>query len=148
MFGWSHSWFVDEIIFFTILYQWLISLMHMSCLHIYLINFWLSIKKSNLIDFQRGRKKGLLENFLDFFMFTQAVSISISKLVLCYQNCSDLLWGKIDLAFQKNFWNSRLKAESFKNFEITKTIYWNSERSEEFFGNRMLFNLFLEVSHI
>jgi hypothetical protein len=34
---------------------------------------------------------------------------------ICYQNCSDLLWGKIVLVIEKNFWNSRLKAESFQN---------------------------------
>ena len=35
-------------------------------------------------------------------------------LVFCYQNCSDLLWKKIVLVIEKNFWNSRLKAESLR----------------------------------
>ena len=35
--------------------------------------------------------------------------------VFCYQNCSDLLWEKIVLVIEKNFWNSRLKAENFQN---------------------------------
>ena len=47
-------------------------------------------------------------------------------LVFCYQNCSDLLWGKIVLVIEKNFWNSRLKAENFQKFWVT------SERSEQF----------------
>ena len=34
----------------------------------------------------------------------------------CYQNCSDLLWEKIILVIEKNFWNSRLKAENLQNF--------------------------------
>ena len=38
------------------------------------------------------------------------------KLVFCYQNCSDLLWEKNILVIEKNFWNSRLKAENLQNF--------------------------------
>ena len=37
-------------------------------------------------------------------------------MVFCYQNCSDLLWEKNVLAMEKNFWNSRLKAENLQNF--------------------------------
>ena len=36
------------------------------------------------------------------------------KMVFCYQNCSD--WEKIVLVIEKNFWNSRLKAENLKIF--------------------------------
>ena len=43
-------------------------------------------------------------------------STSHRNVVLCYQNCSDLLWEKIVLVIEKNFWNSRLKAENFKFF--------------------------------
>ena len=32
------------------------------------------------------------------------------------ENCSDLLWEKIVLVIEKNFWNSRLKAENLQNF--------------------------------
>ena len=53
-------------------------------------------------------------------------------MVFCYQTCSDLLWEKIVLVIEKNFWNSRLKARIFKFFEITRTIYLNSERSAQF----------------
>ena len=35
-----------------------------------------------------------------------------------------------------------------KNFEITRTIYSNSERSEQFLVTECFFNLFLEVSQI
>jgi hypothetical protein len=31
-------------------------------------------------------------------------------------NCSDLLWEKIVLVIEKNFWNSRLKAENLQIF--------------------------------
>jgi hypothetical protein len=35
-----------------------------------------------------------------------------------------------------------------KTFEITRTIYSNSERSEQFLVTECFFNLFLEVSHL
>ena len=38
---------------------------------------------------------------------------SKSEMVFCYQNCSDLLWKKNVLVIEKNFWNSRLKAENY-----------------------------------
>ena len=37
-------------------------------------------------------------------------------MVLCYQNCSDLLRDRIVLVIEKNFWNSRLKAENLQKF--------------------------------
>ena len=43
-----------------------------------------------------------------------------AEMVFCYQNCSDLLGEKIVLVIEK------------KNFEITRTIYSSSERSEQF----------------
>ena len=42
---------------------------------------------------------------------------------------------------QKNFWNSRLKAQNF-----TWRIYSNNKRSEQFLVTECFFNLFLEVS--
>jgi hypothetical protein len=38
------------------------------------------------------------------------------QLVFCYQNCSDLLWEKNVLVIEKNFWNTRLKAENLQIF--------------------------------
>ena len=38
------------------------------------------------------------------------------KMVFCYQNCFDLLCEKIVLLIEKNFGNSRLKAENLQNF--------------------------------
>ena len=55
-----------------------------------------------------------------------------TAMVFCYQNCSDLLWEKIVLVIERNLWNSRLQAENFQNFKITRTIWYsNSERSEQ-----------------
>ena len=66
-------------------------------------------------------------------------------MVFCYQNCSDLLWEKIVLVIEKNFRSLRLKAEN-KIFEITWTIYSNSEMSEQYLVTECFFNLFLEAS--
>ena len=41
---------------------------------------------------------------------------SYEEMVFCYQNCSDLLWEKFVLVTEKNFWNSRLKAENLQKF--------------------------------
>ena len=45
---------------------------------------------------------------------TNRIRICI-EMVFCYQNCSDLLWEKIVLVIEKNFWNSRLKAVKGQN---------------------------------
>ena len=44
------------------------------------------------------------------------VKVKCWEMVFCYQNCSDLLWEKNVLMIQKNFWNSRLKAENLQKF--------------------------------
>ena len=44
--------------------------------------------------------------------------------------------------------NSRQKAENLQIFEITRAIYSNSERSEQFLVTQCFFNLFLKVSQI
>ena len=61
-------------------------------------------------------------------------------MVFCYQNCSDLLWEKNC----SSDWETLLKFEAegrefAKNFEFTRKICSNSERLEQFLGNRMLF---------
>ena len=60
----------------------------------------------------------------------------VTKIVLIY--CEK----KIVLVIEKNFW------KICKIFEITRTMYSNSERSEQFLVTECFFNLFLEVSHI
>ena len=70
---------------------------------------------------------------------------SFEALVFCYQNCSDLLWEKIVLAIEKNFEIRGWRPRICKIFEITRTIYSNSERSAWFLVTECFFNLFLEV---
>ena len=55
---------------------------------------------------------------LKFFLkFTHCLKVFHWKsMVFCYQNCSDLLWERIVLVTEKNFWNSRLKAENLQKF--------------------------------
>ena len=56
---------------------------------------------------------------LQFFWFFEPMQVQKSfwkTMVFCYQNCSDLLWEKCVLVIEKNFWNSRLKAENLQNF--------------------------------
>ena len=63
--------------------------------------------------------------------------------VFCCRNCSDLLWEKIVLVMEKNFWNSRLKAEIFQNFEITCALFMSySTRVELRNCRRTLFTIF------
>ena len=45
-----------------------------------------------------------------FDILTQ--SLPKKTMVFCYQNCSDILWEKVVLVIEKNFWDSRLKAEN------------------------------------
>ena len=48
-------------------------------------------------------------------------------MVFCYQNWSHLLWERVVLLIEKK-WRLRI----CKFFEITRTIYSNSERSDQF----------------
>ena len=57
--------------------------------------------------------------FLHAFMQSQPISFLDNwkeRIVFCYQNCSDLLWEKIVLVIEKNFWNSRLQAKNLQKF--------------------------------
>ena len=78
----------------------------------------------------------------------QTISNEVIQIVFCYQNCSDLLWEKIALVIEKNFEIRGWRPRICKNFEITRTIYSNRERSEQFLVTECFFNLFLEVSQI
>ena len=63
------------------------------------------------------------------------------EMVFCYQNCSDLLWEKNVLVIGKNFWNSRLKAETLQNFWDCKNNLSKQWKVRTIFGNRILFQL-------
>ena len=39
------------------------------------------------------------------------------QMVFCYQNCSDLLWEKVELVVEKNLWDSRLN-NLFKQWNV------------------------------
>jgi hypothetical protein len=61
----------------------------------------------------------------------------VNKIVLTYYEEKLFQWSR--QTFEIRGWRLRI----FKNFEITRTIYSNSESSEQcsLFGNRMLFQL-------
>ena len=61
------------------------------------------------------------------------------QMVFCCQNCSDLLWEKIVLGIEKNFWNSRLKAENFQTFWDHLNNLFKQWKVRTISGNRMLF---------
>ena len=67
-------------------------------------------------------------------------------MVFCYQNCSDLLWEKIVLLIEKNFWNSRLKAENLQKFWDYKNNLFEQWKVRTIFATECFLNLFLEVS--
>ena len=71
-----------------------------------------------LIQFEIGKpfSNTGLTSMVSYFVTRYIVNFfKIEIIVLCYQNCSDVLWEKIILVIEKNFWNSRLKAENLKN---------------------------------
>ena len=76
---------------------------------------YLSPKDIELIQHQYGRFCTLVWNY-----FWKSMR---NGMVFCYQNCSDLLWEKNVLVIKKIF---------CKHYEITRTIYSNSEMPEQF----------------
>ena len=79
-------------------------------------------------------------------IFSVQVSIRngkfVTKIVLTYCEKKLFYWSR--KTFETRGWRLRI----CKFFEITRTIYSNSERSEQFLVTECFFNLFQEVSHI
>ena len=63
----------------------------------------------------------------------------LRRMVFCYQNCSDLLWEKIVLVIEKNFWNSRLNAKNLQKIWNHWNNLFKQWKVRTIFGNRMLF---------
>ena len=59
-------------------------------------------------------------------------------LVFCYQNSSDLLWEKNVLVIEKNFFNSRLKAENLQKFWHHKNNLFKQWKSEQYYQELQL----------
>ena len=57
-----------------------------------------------------------IEKWHKWFKINQKLWKLWQIMVFCYQNCSDLVREKIVLVIEKNFWNSRLKAENLQKF--------------------------------
>ena len=71
--------------------------------------------------------------------YRMLVKVKCWQMVFCYQNCSDQLWEKNVLVIQKNFWNSRLKAENLQKFWDPYHIFFKQWNVRTIFGNRMFF---------
>jgi hypothetical protein len=101
--------------------------------------FWTKIPKSS----HSGRRIDKLR-LRRIFYFTGKLQqiywllIHDPTMVFCCQNCSDLLWKKFVLANEKNFWNSRLKAEKF--WDHYNNLF-KSCKVRTIFGNRTLIQL-------
>ena len=94
-----------------------------------------SVKCAPFRDHVRCDKKNMLPRGPFFWYF-------VSKIVLTY--CEKKLFQWLSKTFEIRGWRPRI----CKIFEITRTIYSNSERSEQFLVTECFFNLFLEVSHV
>ena len=81
-------------------------------------------------------KAGTHETLYSLDLFCR---ITTKLLVFCNQNCSDLLWEKIVLLIQKNFWNLRLKAENLQTFWDHLNNLFKQWKVRTISGNRMLF---------
>ena len=92
---------------------------------------------------------GCWGRFLSFFIFKlycvsnfyDYVSChrQLEEMGFCFQNCSGLLWEKIVLVIEKNFWNSRRKAENFQKIWDYLNNLFKQWKVRTIFGNRMLF---------
>ena len=114
----------------------------------YFVNLTKSAKTSGILL----KKKYWVSVVGASFIFFQGFSLEkfgLWEMVLCYQNCSDLLWEKkmfklLRKKYEIRGWRPRI----CKLFEISRTNYSNSERSEIFLVTKCFFNLFLDISHV
>ena len=83
-----------------------------------------------------------LENIRGYHLSMKTCILLITKIVLTYYEKKMFQWSI--KTFEIQSWRPRI----CKIFEITRTIYSNSERSEQFLLTEYFFNLFLEVSQI
>ena len=101
--------------------------------------YYVSLPDISLKSFPFFAVHTMYKLYMDTFFFLPKMKwYFVTKIVLtyCEKNCSSdrEIWG----------WRPRI----CKNFEITWTIYSNSERSEQFLVTDDFFNLFLEVPQI
>ena len=89
--------------------SWLVAKVAVAVIHaIAIIDLLILSKKFTLFHFSNQKK-------IRIFCWKL-----ITEMVVCYQNCSDLLWEKIVLVIEKNFWNSRLRPRICKIFETRR----------------------------
>ena len=74
-----------------------------------------------------------------FYFRSNSQLSSYVKMVFCYQNYSDLLWEKIALVIEKNFWNSRLKGKNLQVFWDHMNNLFKQWKVRTISGDRILF---------
>ena len=63
-------------------------------------------------------------------------------LVICFENCSDLLWQKIVVVNEKNFWKFEAEGQEFDFFWENHNV--QTVKGQNKFWNRTLFELVTE----
>ena len=121
---------------------------------------FLSPNNIRVINSQPFLLPGVWINYRKMLWFLGLILAELEFLFLCtcfykiemHTNKNSSKWyfvTKIVLMIEKNFWNSRPSASNLQKFwDNYRTIYSNSERSDQFLVTECFFNLFLEVSHI
>ena len=68
-------------------------------------------------------------------------------MVFCYQNCSELLWEKKCSCDREKLLKFKAECQEFAKFlrSLCRTIYSNSEGSEQLLVTKCFFNLFLKI---
>ena len=127
------------------LLQWLVCSKKYNCAFSqHLFWHWIIWKNASykLHNLWNHFSKTMSQTFFYYLIYWESIRsfCCAVEIVFCYQNCSDLLWEKIVLEWlRKTFdiwgWSPRI----FNIFEITRTIYSNSERSEQFLVTEKLF---------
>ena len=122
-------------------------------------NYWCKISGVFMVvKFPLGKTKARFECMLkwqDFFLKHQTVILVHFFGYQMKRNCillPKLFWPTVrkncssnrEKLLKNRGWRSRI----CKIFEITRTIYLNSEKSEQFLVTECFFNLFLEVSQV
>ena len=99
------------------------------------LNVWSKINLDLWISFKL--------NFMTFAFSIQSVKYGILLPKLFWPTVRKKCSSDLEFFFEIRCWRSRI----CKMFEITRTIYSNIERSEQFLVTECFFNLFLQVSH-
>ena len=95
---------------------------------------WYVFEKKNFSEQGSEFDNGLVLSQDFYLLWQKKIGILLPKL-----NCSDLLWEKIVLVIEKNFWTSRQKAEDLQMFWDHLNNSFKQWKVRTISGNIMLF---------